>query len=288
MAAFASLARSVPIRRSTRVVALAHHLVRVVAAATALFAWPTLAPAFAIALYFAGFMLTHELAHGALGLPRRANQLALALAGIATVTSGHAMRVMHLRHHVHALAPDDLEGAPARMTAGQALVAAPYLALRLVAAAWRAATARDRRWHAAEHLAIAGFAIIALTLGPRALRLYVLVAFANQLLAPFWAGYLVHRPPRWLVVVAHHGARAGSLALKTLVVHDAHHARPKLPTYVLVPISRSAGGQTLVRDAGRPADVERRAARAAAATCRPSRRRAGAPAAAGGYTPTPW
>ncbi len=234
MALLASLARPVPLRRATRVVAFVHHLVRVLAAATALFAWPTLAPVFAIALYFAGFMLTHELAHGALGLPRRANQLALALAGISTATSGHAMRVMHLRHHVRPLAHNDLEGAAARMTAGQAVVAAPYLALRLIATAWRTATPRDRRWHAAEHLAIAAFAILALTLGPCALRVYVLVAFTSQLLAPFWAGYLVHRPPRWLFVAACYGARAGSFALKTFVVHEAHHAQPKLPAHALM------------------------------------------------------
>ncbi|MBC7976495.1 MAG: hypothetical protein H7138_16100, partial [Myxococcales bacterium] len=51
--------------------------------------------------------------------------------------------------------------------------------------------------------------------------------------APFWAGHLPHRTPAWLHTVAYLLARAGSMTMRTLVVHDEHHRRPKLPTHAL-------------------------------------------------------
>jgi fatty acid desaturase len=211
--------------------------VRIAAPAALLIACPTLAPlvavAAAIAVYVGVFTLTHELAHGALGLTRRRNELALALAGVSMATSGHALRLMHLRHHADPLGDGDIEGHSARLPAWRALVAAPALSLRLVRTAWRTATLRDRRWQRAEYAAVAAVAAIALVSGADALQRYLLVGVVAQLLAPFWAGHLPHRTPAWLLALARRLSRAGSMTMRTLVFHDAHHRRPKLPTYAL-------------------------------------------------------
>jgi fatty acid desaturase len=219
-----------------RRLAIAAQLLRIVAPATVLFAC-TLAPIVALiaaaAIYVGVFTLTHDLAHGALGLPRRRNDLALAVAGVCMATSGHGLRLMHLRHHADPLGDGDLEGRSARMPACGALLAAPVLSLRLVIAAWRTATPRDRRWQRAEYAALAGLAAAAAASGCHALQLYLIVGLAAQLLAPFWAGHLPHRTPAWLLALARRLSRAGSMTMRTLVVHDAHHRRPKLPTYAL-------------------------------------------------------
>lgn len=213
--------------------ALVSHGVRIAAPAVALFVCPTLAPFVAVAAYFGWFTLTHELAHGALRLSRRHNELALALAGICMITSGHGLRLMHLRHHAQPLTDGDLEGRSARMPAWRALLAAPWLSGLLVVTAWRTATARDRRWQRAEYLVLAALAILVIAIGPRALQRYLAVGVAAQLLAPFWAGHLPHRTPAWLLGLARQLARAGSMTMRTLVVHDAHHRQPKLPTHAL-------------------------------------------------------
>jgi fatty acid desaturase len=150
--------------------ALTRHMSGFAVPIVMMFACSAIAPiaaAAAVASYLAAFMLTHELAHGALGLSRRRNEVALAIAGVCIVTSGHALRLMHLRHHADPLGPGDLEGRPARMSPGRALVAAPWLAVTLVIAAWRGATARDRAWQCAEYAAIAGVVLLAAR-GPRA------------------------------------------------------------------------------------------------------------------------
>lgn len=212
--------------------ALAHHAVRIAAPIALMLALPAaVAPGLAIVAYVATFLLAHELAHDALGLPRRWNTLALALAGVAMATSGHALRRMHLHHHAHPFHDDDLEGRSARLPAWRALITAPALAIQLARAAWRTAHARDRRWQRAEYavLAVAALAAVA---SPRG-RGYLIVAAIGQLLAPFWVGYLIHRPPAGLLHVARALARAGSLAMQTLVLHEAHHRAPRLPTLAL-------------------------------------------------------
>jgi fatty acid desaturase len=214
---------------------LSGHVLRIAAPLAVMIAAPRLAPLAAIAIYLGAFTLTHELAHGALGLSRRRNELALAVAGLCMATSGHALRLMHLRHHADPLGDGDLEGRSARMPAWRALAAAPGLCVLLVVAAWRTATARDRRWQRAEYAVIAALATTALAAGPRPLQIYLVAAVAAQALAPFWAGHLPHRTPRWLEAVARRLARAGSMTMRTLVVHDAHHRRPKLPTRQLSP-----------------------------------------------------
>lgn len=213
---------------------LLSHGIRIAAPVIALFVCPTFAPVLAVAAYVGWFTLTHELAHGALRLSRRHNELALALAGVCMITAGHGLRLLHLRHHAQPLSDGDLEGRSARMPAWRALLVAPYLSGLLVVTAWRTATAHDRRWQRAEYLALAALAILVLAIGPRALRLYLAVGVAAQLLAPFWAGHLPHRTPAWLLTLARGLARAGSLTMRTLVGHDAHHRDPKRPTHALV------------------------------------------------------
>jgi len=216
--------------------AVVAQLARIAVPAALLIALPALPTILAIglagAVYLGVFTLAHELAHGALGLRRQRNDLALALAGACMATSGHGLRLMHLRHHAQPLSDGDLEGRSARMPAWQALLAAPALAVLLVVTAWRTASARDRRWQRVEYAALAALAITAAG-APRALQLYLAVALAAQLLAPFWAGHLPHRTPAWLLAIARRLARAGSMTMLTLVVHDDHHRRPKLPTYLL-------------------------------------------------------
>ncbi len=204
---------------------------RLIASIAVLVLAPSLAPVAALAVFMLAFAVTHDAAHGALGLSRRTNTLALALGGLAIATSGHALRLMHLRHHARELAPDDLEGAAARLSFGRALLAAPRLALELHAAAWRAATTRDRRWQLVEYAALGALACGAI-FGPYAVAVYAVTALAMQLLAPWWAGHIPHRAT-WLISVAHRLAILRSPTVASLAYHDLHHRRPKLPTWRL-------------------------------------------------------
>jgi fatty acid desaturase len=186
----------------------------------------------AVLLLLAAFTLTHDLAHGALGLPRKHNELALGLAGAVMLTSGHAMRVAHMRHHARPLGQDDLEGIAATVSWRRALGMAPWWALAVRLQAWHLAPGRHRRWQLVEHLFTLGLATALGLIGGNA-RVYMLVCLVLQLTAPVWAGRLPHTAPAWMVEVARRLAWTRSPVMLSMAFHDRHHARPKLATRYL-------------------------------------------------------
>jgi fatty acid desaturase len=204
------------------------HVARLVASAAAYALLPGAYGALAaVGLFLAAFSFAHDLAHGALGLPPRTNRLLLSLAGATMLTSGHAMRVAHLRHHAAPLADDDFEGAAAHGSLLRAVLRAPSFAFAMRREAWRRAPHHDRRWQLAEHVACALLALLVVG------RSYALVALALQLLAPLWAGRVPHTAPPWLLRTARTLAFTRSATLLSLAFHDEHHRRPRLPTLSL-------------------------------------------------------
>lgn len=216
-----------------RLVDLALHLLRVGGSAASLALAPALGPApvaaAAIAVFFASFALMHDLAHGALRLPRRANEIALSAAGALLLMSGHALRVSHLRHHARCLAEDDPEGAPARWSLLRAALLGPAHSLALRAHAFRLAGPAGRRWQLAESaLNTASLALLLASDSP-ALIAYALAALAAQLTMAVWAAHVPHNAPPWLLRAAALVARCGSIVALSLAYHERHHARPCLP-----------------------------------------------------------
>jgi fatty acid desaturase len=214
---------------------IALHLARLAAAAGALaladhLGSVLLALPSAGLLFFEGFSIMHDLAHGALGLRRAQNEAALSLAGLLLLTSGHAMRRMHLLHHALHLEPGDVEGEPANVSLLRAIAGAPLHAVRLRVEAYRRSGAHGRRLQLAENAG--GLLLFAVLLGTRdvALASYALVTLGASLTAAVWASHVPHHPPAWLITLARVVARTGSPTILALAYHDAHHARPSTPT----------------------------------------------------------
>ena len=209
------------------------HLARLVGSLLLLAAFGRLHPALAAALsagvYFASFAFTHDVAHGALRMPRRVTEWVLALAPLPMLVSGHAMRLMHLRHHARPLAADDVEGVGAALPLWRAVVAGPANALELRRQSWAAANPRERRWILGETLVGAALLLAALGSGVAVFQVWALVNVALGLTASAWASHLPHHPPRWAREFAVRFAWTGSVTLLSFAFHEAHHARPKLP-----------------------------------------------------------
>ncbi|MCB9742612.1 MAG: fatty acid desaturase [Alphaproteobacteria bacterium] len=183
----------------------------------------------AAALFLAAFAFNHDALHGALGLRPRLRDASMLVAGVLMGLSGHAIRVMHLLHHARPLAPEDLEGAAARVSLPQAVLASPGLMASMRVAAWRRAGRRGRRWQAVEELAAAAWMLGMLLSGVPALQVYAGVALALQLFMPAWAGHVPHRAPRWLLRLALPLALAGSSVAASLAFHEVHHRHPRVP-----------------------------------------------------------
>lgn len=213
---------------------LSLHLARIALAAIGLGlaahqASARLGAAAAMALFFAAFALMHDVAHGALRLPRRANEIALAAAGSLMLMSGHALRLMHLRHHARPLADDDLEGHPARLSLPRALASAPLAAIALRIEAFRAAGPLGRRAQLAESFINASSLALLIASGNPALLAWAATALALQLSMGVWAAHIPHNAPAWLLAAARRAAVTRSPIALSLAFHELHHRRPSLP-----------------------------------------------------------
>jgi len=231
-----------------QVEALVAHAVRHAIAVAILIAGAHHAPVAlvgALALHLAAFALTHELAHGALGVPRRLNEFALSFAALPMLVAGHGMRLMHLRHHARPLASDDLEGVGATMPLWRAVLAGPMNAAQYRTEAFRVGT--HRAWLIAETavaMALTALALISrTTLGAA----WVVVNVVLQLTASAWASNLPHRPPPLFVKIARHLEWTRSAVVASFLHHELHHRFPSLP----LPAREKAPEWTRIRNQAR-------------------------------------
>src|SRR5262245_46737141 len=113
---------------------LTAHLTRIAVSGAALSFAACFAPIAAIPaglmLYLGAFAFQHDLAHAALGLPKKIREPLLAAAGSLMLLSGHTTRIMHLLHHRKLFAADDVESAAAGCSFPRALAMTPSLFVR--------------------------------------------------------------------------------------------------------------------------------------------------------------
>src|SRR5579883_3137328 len=83
--------------------------------------------------FFTYTSASHDLAHRSLRLPRRVNEVALALFELIGLRSGHAFRITHLQHHRHFPDEEDVEAHGATGSLWQALATGPGHQVRLFA-----------------------------------------------------------------------------------------------------------------------------------------------------------
>lgn len=215
------------------------HALRIAATVAVLFVVSSsaLRIAVALALFFAVFSAAHDLVHGALGLGRRANDRLLRATALLMLTSGHAMRRMHMRHHARPLAADDLEGAGATRSLFGALASSPANAVALRVEAYRSAPHHERRTQRVDTVLALVLAAVALVLGGEALRIYVLVTITMHVTAAVWAAHVPHHVPAWVARAVRPLAFLRSPTLLSLAFHEAHHAHPKVPCHRLAELS---------------------------------------------------
>jgi len=83
-------------------------------------------------VFMAGLRQAHDGFHAKLGLSARWTHAFLFVFSLLMVIPLHAIRWIHLRHHAHPLAENDVEGMCARMSWWQALIAGPFFSMRMI------------------------------------------------------------------------------------------------------------------------------------------------------------
>jgi fatty acid desaturase len=209
------------------------HIVRIVATTATLALVARCSVLLALAtgslLFLASFAFMHDVTHGSLKLPARANGIVLSLAGGMMLMSGHALRRSHLHHHKRPLASDDVEGESATRAWWSALLTSPRDALRWTRGSYARAHAEERPMIIAETCITTLAALALVVSGVGALQCYAAAALFMRATMSFWAGHIPHRTPPIVARIALPFARSGSVIAKSLVHHELHHRSPSIP-----------------------------------------------------------
>lgn len=210
---------------------------------------PLLCALAAAGLFFAVFSLFHDAAHGALLLPQRLNNVVLVLTSIPLLMPAHGQRQLHLRHHAHPLGADDLEGVGATLPFVVALLLGPVLAARMRVFGHRTVP-RGLVPIVMFENTLNGVVIAAILVwGGEGLQLALAMGLLLHISMSAWASYVPHnlRTARWLkplLRVAPKLLWTRSPVVASLVLHDAHHASPKVPCGALHEPSVTPSSQT--------------------------------------------
>jgi fatty acid desaturase len=188
-------------------------------------------------LYLGVFSLMHDAIHETLGLTRAQHRVLLSLSALALGSSGQATRRAHLHHHARPFSITDRESAFGER---RLFVALGQGSLSLFALPLESCKRRARRGlERAEWLAVSGLcASLWLSSEVRA-RVFLGTLFVLRAASPVWAALIPHQPPRWLLAVARALAFSRLPLVTSLLDHEAHHLRPRVPTYSLSRVLRT-------------------------------------------------
>lgn len=182
--------------------------------------------------YISCFTLFHDASHGSLGLSAQGHSVVTGVAALPLLFSGHAQRQLHLRHHARPLADDDVEGQGARRSFFGALFSGPLLVAAMVVEGLRAVPPRLKAVVVAEWIGALSIAVALVWAG---YGVFVLVDVVLLLTMGVWASHLPHHTPPWLSKVAGVLVWTRHPVLLSLLFHDEHHRRPKVPCAALGP-----------------------------------------------------
>lgn len=199
--------------------------------------WWSIPVAFACVL--AASVLVHDLIHDALSFGGRRNDVLLSAYALFLLKSGHALRRLHLEHHKHCLGDGDLEGGVVHIPTWRLLVTGPWLALQARVHSWKAER-RARTWQAVETfldvlLTVALVASFART-GNTAPLVFLGAVVSVTVTVPILGAKIPHLlPEQWPRLVRFLRPFAGRLtpAASSLLFHELHHRRPRLPAALL-------------------------------------------------------
>jgi beta-carotene hydroxylase len=175
---------------------------------------------------------SHDLVHRTLRLPAWLNETLLCAVELLAFRSGHAYRAVHLHHHAHFPADDDIEGAAAAMSWWRALLSGVTLQYRIWNQALRTAGAH-RPWVTAEIALAVLLAGGSLALWPltRLPALYLGLMVAGSWIYPFMTAYMVHDATGESELARTRLFRGRLLSLLALehLYHLEHHLYPQVP-----------------------------------------------------------
>jgi fatty acid desaturase len=180
----------------------------------------------------------HNGFHNSLGIGKKSTWLTLYLNSILMVTSIHAVKFSHLRHHKYCLGEHDHEGKCARLPWYRALVYGPVHIFSIHKVALLLGSKKYKRDVVLELVSIALFISIVLLINVPFLMYHCLVMFTGEMFSAFFAVWTVHHDLEEHVIARTQRTPWKNFITYNMFYHLEHHLFPAVPTIRLPELAR--------------------------------------------------
>lgn len=197
-----------------------------------------LALPFSFLFFLTGLRQVHNGFHYTLGISRGATRLVLRVNSILMLTSMHAVKYNHLRHHKYCLADEDIEGRCAKMSALRAIAYGPVFIFRIHASALQSKS-RHILYNTFIELLLTGIFICLVFIYPvHFLQYHILAMAGGEFLSGFFAVWTVHHNCDEHIFARTLSNKWKNRLTYNMFYHLEHHLFPKVPTIKLPQLSK--------------------------------------------------
>jgi fatty acid desaturase len=194
--------------------------------------WGWWLPAVGCAFFFflTSLRQSHNGFHMGLGLSPFLTRWSLHLNSVLMLSSMHAVKCNHLRHHKYLLGPDDFEGRSARMTWWGAILYGPIHIWHIHRITWLVGGRKLRWLMLLDLLGIAGFVVFAFVSGIGFLQFHVWAMVGGECCSAFFAVWTVHHDIGPDVIARTQRTGWKNRITYQMFYHLEHHLYPAVPT----------------------------------------------------------
>jgi fatty acid desaturase len=205
----------------------------------AYFGYYWLAFPFSIFFFLTALRQVHNGFHNSLGTNRFLTWLSFYLNSILIVSSAHAIKFSHLKHHQHTLQDNDHEGKAAKMKWWQAILYGPIHIFTIHRVALQEGSQTYKRNVFIEMISILVFVSIVLFLNIQFLIYHIIVMTLCECFIAFFAVWVVHHDTDDDPLFARTQRTGWKNAVTFLMFyHLEHHLFPAVPTIKLPELAR--------------------------------------------------
>lgn len=188
--------------------------------------------------FLAGLRQVHNGFHNALGTSKWVTWLTLFSNSIWMMTSAHAVKFNHLRHHKYCLHEGDYEGVSARMKWYKAILYGPGHIFMIHKITWQLGNKNYRRDMIVELLAILLFVFVVCWLQIQFLMFHIVVMLLAESLSAFFAVWTVHHDIDDETIARTQRKGWKNFVTMNMFYHLEHHLFPAVPTIKLPELAR--------------------------------------------------
>lgn len=181
---------------------------------------------------------SHNGFHHSLGISKRATRMSIYLNSVLMLSSMHAVKFTHLRHHKYCMGEKDFEGKCAKMRWHQAILYGPRHILSIHRAAITLGNKIYKRDVLIELLSIIIFISAVVLLKWNFLVYHCIAMAAGEFFSAFFAVWTVHHDLEGSAIARTQRTKWKNLVSYNMFYHLEHHLFPAVPTIKLPELAR--------------------------------------------------